>query len=95
MDSSSARSMVQPYALVIISSLQGISMTTPLTPQSAARFTSSTMQRAKAKISLLISLRLARSTMTCRSWADTAGIPASIRWMPISESFSARAIFCL
>ena len=58
--------------------LTGISMTTPLTPQSAARFTSSTMQRLKQKISGP-RFRFTISRIAASSMGETAGIPVSIR----------------
>jgi hypothetical protein len=63
-------------------------MTTPLAPQSAARFTSSTVQREKQKISGP-SLRLTISLIAASSMGDTAGMPASMRCTPASASFSA------
>jgi len=59
-------------------SLEGTSMTTPFTPQSTARFTSSTMQREKAKI-CGPKLRLTISLIADVSLGDTTGIPASMR----------------
>jgi hypothetical protein len=50
------------------------------------------MHRANANISgprFLFTI----SFMAASSWADTAGIPASILWIPTSANFSAMAIF--
>ena len=68
--------------------LTGISMTTPFTPQSAARFTSSTMHRLKQKISGP-RLRFTISRIAASSIGDTAGMPVSMRCTPTSANFSA------
>ena len=67
-------------------------MTTPLTPVSTARCTSSFMQRAKEKI-CGPRLRLTISLMAALSDGDTIGMPASMRCTPASASASAMRIF--
>ena len=73
-------------------SLAGTSITMPLTPVSTARFTSSTMQREKAKISAG-SLSFTMSLTAWASYFETAGIPASIRCTPASASMVASLTF--
>ena len=58
--------------------LEGTSITMPFTPQSTARFTSSTMQRENAKI-CGPRLRFTISLMAAASLGDTTGMPASMR----------------
>ncbi len=66
-------------------------MTTPFTPQSTARLTSSTMQRENAKI-CGPRLRFTISLMAAASLGETTGMPASMRWTPASASPSAMRI---
>ncbi len=65
-------------------------MTTPSTPQSAARSTSLLVHRAKAK-TFGPSFRFTISCTAFSSEGEMAGIPASMRWTPTSASFSAIA----
>ena len=65
--------------------LEGTSITMPDTPQSTARFTSSTMQRENAKI-CGPRLRLTISLIAAVSLGDTTGMPASMRCTPASAS---------
>src|SRR5579884_866904 len=88
MVSSRARSYSQRYAYWMMCSLEGISMTMASTPASSARFTSSTMQREKAKMRAGRPARAIRRTASA-SAGDTAGRPASMRWTPASARASA------
>ena len=72
--------------------LDGISITTPLTPVSIARCTSSFMQRQNEKI-CGPRLRRTISLIASLSDGDTIGMPASIRCTPASASASAMRIF--
>ncbi len=72
--------------------LDGISITTPLTPVSTARLTSSFMQRANENI-CGPRLRLTISLMASLSDGETIGMPASMRCTPASASASAMRIF--
>ena len=72
----------------------GTSITTPLTPVSAERFTSSAMQRAKLNTSVSVpSRRFTISRIAASSDGETTGIPASMRCTPVSARASAIRIF--
>src|SRR5882672_7500569 len=65
-------------------SLAGISTTTPLTPHALTTLISSGMQRENAKISAFRP-RFAMSEIAALSCSETAGMPASMRWIAIAE----------
>src|SRR6185295_10796364 len=73
-------------------SLAGISMTTPEHPHALITSISAGMQREKPKISAF-SPSAEISEIAALSCADTAGMPASMRWMPNESSFFAIATF--
>ena len=67
-------------------------MTTPEQPHALMTSISAGMQRANPKISAF-SPSAAMSEIAALSCAETAGMPASMRWMPSESSFFAMATF--